>query len=103
MTRQYFLLERLSAGLKSTLSAAGLSRPLALLKPAYDFYSFSVLPLLGRLIANDAASYRYLAESIRMHPDQQTLLGMLESAGFEDCDYHNLTGGIVAIHRGYKY
>jgi demethylmenaquinone methyltransferase / 2-methoxy-6-polyprenyl-1,4-benzoquinol methylase len=79
------------------------SRPLALLKPAYDFYSFSVLPLLGRLIANDAASYRYLAESIRMHPDQQTLLGMLESAGFEDCDYHNLTGGIVAIHRGYKY
>lgn len=79
------------------------SRPLALLKPVYDFYSFSVLPLLGRLIANDAASYRYLAESIRMHPDQQTLLGMLESAGFEDCDYHNLTGGIVAIHRGYKY
>jgi demethylmenaquinone methyltransferase/2-methoxy-6-polyprenyl-1,4-benzoquinol methylase len=79
------------------------SRPLAMLRPAYDFYSFSVLPLLGRFIANDAASYRYLAESIRMHPDQQTLLGMLESAGFEDCDYHNLTCGIVAIHRGYKY
>jgi demethylmenaquinone methyltransferase/2-methoxy-6-polyprenyl-1,4-benzoquinol methylase len=79
------------------------SRPAALLKPAYDFYSFSILPRLGRLIAGDAASYRYLAESIRMHPDQQTLVGMLEAAGFEACDYHNLTGGIVAIHRGYKF
>jgi demethylmenaquinone methyltransferase/2-methoxy-6-polyprenyl-1,4-benzoquinol methylase len=79
------------------------SRPLALLRPAYDLYSFSILPLLGRLIARDAASYRYLAESIRMHPDQETLLGMLEAAGFEGCDCHNLTGGIVAIHRGYKY
>jgi demethylmenaquinone methyltransferase/2-methoxy-6-polyprenyl-1,4-benzoquinol methylase len=79
------------------------SRPAALLRPAYDFYSFSILPRLGRLIARDAASYRYLAESIRMHPDQKTLVGMLESAGFEDCDYHNLTGGIVAIHRGYKF
>jgi demethylmenaquinone methyltransferase/2-methoxy-6-polyprenyl-1,4-benzoquinol methylase len=79
------------------------SQPLAMLRPAYDFYSFAVLPLLGRLIARDAASYRYLAESIRMHPDQKTLLRMLESAGFEGCDYHNLTGGIVALHRGYKY
>jgi demethylmenaquinone methyltransferase/2-methoxy-6-polyprenyl-1,4-benzoquinol methylase len=79
------------------------SRPAALLKPAYDFYSFSILPRLGQLIARDAASYRYLAESIRMHPDQKTLLGMLESAGFEACDFHNLTGGIVAIHRGYKF
>jgi len=79
------------------------SRPAALLRPAYDFYSFSILPRLGQLIARDAASYRYLAESIRMHPDQKTLVGMLESAGFEDCDYHNLTGGIVAIHRGYKF
>jgi len=78
------------------------SRPVAALKPAYDFYSFKLLPGLGRLIANDADSYRYLAESIRMHPDQQTLQGMLEKAGFERCDYHNLTGGIVAIHRGYK-
>jgi demethylmenaquinone methyltransferase/2-methoxy-6-polyprenyl-1,4-benzoquinol methylase len=78
------------------------SRPVALLKPAYDFYSFRLLPKLGQLIANDAPSYRYLAESIRMHPDQQTLQGMLEQAGFERCDYHNLTGGIVAIHRGYK-
>jgi demethylmenaquinone methyltransferase/2-methoxy-6-polyprenyl-1,4-benzoquinol methylase len=79
------------------------SRPAALLRPAYDFYSFSILPRLGQLIAKDAASYRYLAESIRMHPDQKTLVGMLESAGFEGCDYHNLTGGIVAIHRGYKF
>jgi len=79
------------------------SRPVAALKPAYDFYSFSVLPRLGRLVARDADSYRYLAESIRMHPDQQTLQGMLEQAGFEQCDYHNLSGGIVAIHRGYKF
>jgi len=79
------------------------SRPAAPLKPAYDFYSFSILPRLGRLVANDAASYRYLAESIRMHPDQQTLRDMMQQAGFENCDYHNLTGGIVAIHRGYKY
>jgi demethylmenaquinone methyltransferase/2-methoxy-6-polyprenyl-1,4-benzoquinol methylase len=79
------------------------SRPVAALKPAYDFYSFSILPRLGRLLAKDEDSYRYLAESIRMHPDQQTLKGMLEQAGFERCDVHNLTGGIVAIHRGYKF
>lgn len=79
------------------------SRPAPVLKPAYDFYSFSILPRLGRLVARDAESYRYLAESIRMHPDQQTLQGMLEQAGFEQCDYHNLSGGIVAIHRGYKF
>lgn len=79
------------------------SKPNRALKPAYDFYSLNILPQLGRLIASDADSYRYLAESIRMHPDQQTLQGMLEQAGFEDCDYHNLTGGIVAIHRGYKF
>jgi demethylmenaquinone methyltransferase/2-methoxy-6-polyprenyl-1,4-benzoquinol methylase len=79
------------------------SRPAALLKPAYDFYSFSILPRLGRLVASDEASYRYLAESIRMHPDQPTLRDMMKQAGFENCDYHNLSGGIVAIHRGYKY
>ena len=79
------------------------SRPVAALKPAYDFYSFNILPKLGRLVASDEASYRYLAESIRMHPDQQTLRSMMQQAGFENCDYHNLTGGIVAIHRGYKY
>ena len=75
------------------------SRPLA---RAYDLYSFAVLPALGRLIANDADSYRYLAESIRMHPDQETLRGMMEQAGFARCTFFNLSGGIVAIHRGYK-
>ncbi|HHW76264.1 MAG TPA: bifunctional demethylmenaquinone methyltransferase/2-methoxy-6-polyprenyl-1,4-benzoquinol methylase UbiE [Xanthomonadaceae bacterium] len=73
------------------------------LKPVYDLYSFTVLPVLGKLVADDAASYRYLAESIRMHPDQETLLRMLEAAGFERCQYFNLTGGIVAVHRGYKF
>ena len=68
----------------------------------YDVYSFAVLPALGRFVAHDANSYRYLAESIRMHPDQETLKGMMEKAGFERCDYHNLTGGIVALHRGFK-
>ena len=72
------------------------------LKPIYDAYSFSVLPLLGRVVARDAASYRYLAESIRRHPDQETLLGMLRAAGFGEARYHNLAGGIVAVHRGYK-
>jgi demethylmenaquinone methyltransferase/2-methoxy-6-polyprenyl-1,4-benzoquinol methylase len=72
------------------------------LEKAYDAYSFAVLPALGRLVAGDSASYRYLAESIRMHPDQETLLGMMEQAGFERATYENHTGGIVAIHRGYK-
>jgi demethylmenaquinone methyltransferase/2-methoxy-6-polyprenyl-1,4-benzoquinol methylase len=73
------------------------------LKPLYDAYSFRVLPLLGRLVANDADSYRYLAESIRVHPDQQNLLAMMHEAGLEGCRYHNLSGGIVAVHRGYRY
>ena len=72
------------------------------LRAAYDLYSFQVLPRLGRLVADDEASYRYLAESIRVHPDQQTLKGMMEAAGFERCDVHNLTGGVVAVHRGFK-
>lgn len=72
------------------------------LAPLYDAYSFRILPLLGKLVAHDEASYRYLAESIRMHPDQETLLGMLRDAGLEGCRYHNLSGGIVAVHRGYK-
>jgi demethylmenaquinone methyltransferase/2-methoxy-6-polyprenyl-1,4-benzoquinol methylase len=72
------------------------------LKPIYDTYSFKVLPFLGKIIANDSESYKYLAESIRMHPNQENLLQMMENAGFERCDYHNLTGGIAAIHRGYK-
>lgn len=78
------------------------STPVAGLKPLYDAYSFKVLPLLGRLVAGDADSYRYLAESIRMHPDQETLLEMLRTAGFGETRYHNLSGGIVALHRGYK-
>lgn len=73
------------------------------LAPLYDLYSFRVLPAMGRLIARDADSYRYLAESIRMHPDQETLKGMMEQAGFEDCDYFNLSGGIVALHRGFRF
>ncbi|TWI54161.1 demethylmenaquinone methyltransferase/2-methoxy-6-polyprenyl-1,4-benzoquinol methylase [Pseudomonas duriflava] len=73
-----------------------------LLSKAYDAYSFSFLPLMGKLIANDSASYRYLAESIRMHPDQNTLKAMMENVGFERVTYHNMTGGIVALHRGIK-
>ena len=73
-----------------------------LLAKAYDTYSFSFMPLAGKLITNDADSYRYLAESIRMHPDQETLKGMMTEAGFERVTYHNMTGGIVALHRGIK-
>jgi demethylmenaquinone methyltransferase/2-methoxy-6-polyprenyl-1,4-benzoquinol methylase len=78
------------------------SRPSSAIKPAYDLYSFKVLPLLGKLVARDPESYRYLAESIRMHPDQETLLGMMRDAGFERCRYNNLTAGVVALHTGYK-
>jgi demethylmenaquinone methyltransferase / 2-methoxy-6-polyprenyl-1,4-benzoquinol methylase len=72
------------------------------LKSLYDSYSFKVLPWLGKVVAKDEASYRYLAESIRMHPTQETLKGMMQTAGFDRCDYFNLSGGIVALHRGYK-
>ncbi len=79
------------------------SKPtLPLLQPVYDAYSFSVLPLLGKLLLKDAASYRYLAESIRMHPDQETLKTMVLDAGFDTCKYHNLSGGIVALHTAYR-
>lgn len=73
------------------------------LKPIYDAYSFHLLPKMGKWIAKDEASYRYLAESIRKHPDQQTLKGMMTDAGLEDTEFFNLNGGIVAIHRGFKY
>jgi demethylmenaquinone methyltransferase/2-methoxy-6-polyprenyl-1,4-benzoquinol methylase len=73
-----------------------------LLSKAYDTYSFRVLPMMGRLVANDSDSYQYLAESIRMHPDQDTLKGMMEDAGFSHCEYHNMTGGVVALHKGVK-
>ena len=72
------------------------------LRKPYDWYSLNLLPLMGKLIANDAASYRYLAESIRMHPDQAALKAMLKSAGFGHVDVHNLTGGVVALHAGIK-
>jgi demethylmenaquinone methyltransferase/2-methoxy-6-polyprenyl-1,4-benzoquinol methylase len=74
----------------------------AWLAPLYDFHSFKVLPRIGKLIAHDEASYRYLAESIRKHPDQATLAAMLEAAGFKNVEVRNLSAGIVAIHRGYK-
>jgi len=73
------------------------------LKPIYDAYSFGVLPRLGALVANDAQAYRYLAESIRMHPDQATLKAMMEQAGLERVEYFNLAAGVVALHRGYKF
>ena len=73
-----------------------------LLSNVYDTYSFSILPKLGKLFANDADSYQYLAESIRMHPDQQTLQTMMDDAGFANTDFHNMTGGVVALHRGVK-
>jgi len=80
------------------------SRPaLKLMEPLYEFHLFKVLPMLGRVIAKDAESYQYLAESIRMHPDQDTLLDMMSGAGLEDSHYYNLAGGIVALHIGYKY
>jgi len=79
------------------------SKPtMPLLSKVYDLYSFKLLPMMGQIVSNDADSYRYLAESIRMHPDQETLLGMMQDAGFERCDYYNLTGGVVAVHKGYK-
>ena len=78
------------------------SEPHKALKPAYDLYSFKVLPALGKLVARDADSYQYLAESIRVHPDQETLKSMMEDAGFERCRYDNLAGGIVALHIGYR-
>ena len=73
-----------------------------LLSKAYDTYSFRVLPVMGKLVTNDSESYQYLAESIRKHPDQDTLRDMMEDVGFSQCEYHNMTGGIVALHRGIK-
>jgi demethylmenaquinone methyltransferase / 2-methoxy-6-polyprenyl-1,4-benzoquinol methylase len=75
----------------------------ALLKPAYDLYSFQVLPWLGQRVAGDAQSYRYLAESIRMHPDQETLADMVRAAGFDKAEFTNMTAGLVALHQGFKY
>ena len=86
----------------SPLLVLEFSKPvLKLLNPIYDTYSFKILPFIGKIVADDAESYQYLAESIRMHPDQEALKGMMEGAGFERCEYFNLTGGIVALHRCY--
>jgi demethylmenaquinone methyltransferase/2-methoxy-6-polyprenyl-1,4-benzoquinol methylase len=79
------------------------SKVWAPLKGPYDAYSFGLLPRLGKLVAGDEASYRYLAESIRMHPDQETLKGMMLTAGFDKAEYFNLSAGVVALHRGFKY
>jgi demethylmenaquinone methyltransferase/2-methoxy-6-polyprenyl-1,4-benzoquinol methylase len=84
-------------GLALVLEFSKVAAPLA---PAYDWYSFNILPKLGKLVAGDAASYRYLAESIRMHPDQATLAQMMRNAGFDRVDYHNLAAGVVAVHVG---
>lgn len=88
------------AGMALVLEFSHLTVPA--LERAYDLYSFSVLPGLGRIVAGDAASYRYLAESIRRHPDQEALLAAMRAAGFERCGYHDLAGGIVAVHKGYR-
>lgn len=72
------------------------------LQPVYDAYSFKLIPLIGKLVAKDADSYQYLAESIRMHPDQETLKQMMQSAGFAKVEYYNLAAGVVALHKGWK-
>lgn len=77
--------------------------PLPIIKKIYDLYSFNIIPKIGELVANDKDSYQYLVESIRMHPNQERLKTLMQEAGFEDVTYNNLSGGIVALHKGYKY
>ncbi|WP_308018608.1 bifunctional demethylmenaquinone methyltransferase/2-methoxy-6-polyprenyl-1,4-benzoquinol methylase UbiE [Neisseria cinerea] len=89
-----------SGGTLLVLEFSKIHKPL---EGAYDFYSFKLLPVMGRLIAKDAESYQYLAESIRMHPDQETLKQMMLDAGFDSVDYHNMSAGIVALHKGVKF
>lgn len=101
--------ERALAEMRRVLKAGGrllvleFSRPIAPMRPFYDLYSFRVMPLMGRMIAGDADSYRYLAESIRVHPDQEALAGMMRDAGLEQVQYENLTGGVVALHRATRF
>jgi len=100
--------ERALAEMRRVLRAGGrllvleFSHAWGPLRPAYDAYSFRVLPRLGKLVAGDADSYRYLAESIRVHPDQEQVKAMMEAAGLERVDYLNLSGGVVALHRGFR-
>jgi len=108
--RNVTYIDKALASMQRTLRPGGrlmvleFSKPVAPgLKPIYDLYSFKILPRFGKLVANDESSYRYLAESIRMHPDQNTLLEKMVTAGFDKCEYFNLTGGIVALHRGFKF
>ncbi len=101
--------DRALAEMRRVLRAGGrllvleFSRVWKPLAPAYDAYSFKVLPALGTLITGDSDSYRYLAESIRMHPDQETLKAMMQQAGLERVEYFNLSAGVVALHRGFKF
>ena len=105
MTHKDIALQEMRRVLKpgGTLLVLEFSKVNKTLEPAYDLYSFKLLPLMGRLIAKDADSYQYLAESIRMHPDQETLKQMMLDAGFSRVDYQNLTAGVVALHKGVKY
>ena len=104
MTHKDIALQEMRRVLKpgGTLLVLEFSKVNKTLEPAYDLYSFKLLPLMGRLIAKDADSYQYLAESIRMHPDQETLKQMMLDAGFARVDYQNLTAGVVALHKGVK-